>query len=284
MKFYYINSRNERVNFYEYPYIFQEGNLLDYEYSYTKIEGQYFNTVKNIKKGIQERNIKIAVAADARLTLAERKNLYKAAVNHLLEVVDYDVISGVNGRICTDTGYYLECQIIASNKTKWEIGAAFMYNTLKVLIPNYAWIKNEEKQFYPQTEPYALSGLDFATDFPFDFASNDAGTALWSIDHYASSHFEMIIYGPCVNPRVLINGYPYQIFTQLESNDYLIINSRDHTVTKYLANGTTANIYNSRQFTPSVFEKIPGGQLTFNWTGDFGFDLVLYVERSEPKW
>ena len=94
----------------------------------------------------------------------------------------------------------------------------------------------------------------------------------------------MTIYGPCENPRILINGYPRQIFTSLESNEYLVIDSRDSTVIKHLANGTTVSVYNSRQFQPSIFEKIPSGLLSIDWTGLFGFDVTLFLERSEPKW
>ena len=53
----------------------------------------------------------------------------------------------------------------------------------------------------------------------------------------------MVIYGPCVNPKVLMNGYPYEVLTTLEKNEYLIINSSEQTIMKYLSNGTIANLF-----------------------------------------
>ena len=94
----------------------------------------------------------------------------------------------------------------------------------------------------------------------------------------------MIVYGPCVNPRILINDQVYEVFTTLESNEYMIIDSRDYTVHKYLANGTVQNLFDNRRLEQSVFEKIPSGLLRINWSGDFGFDLILFLERREARW
>ena len=33
-----------------------------------------------------------------------------------------------------------------------------------------------------------------------------------------------------------------------------------------------------------VFKRIDPGRKKINWSGKFKFDLVLYAERSEPKW
>lgn len=284
MKFYYINSKNERINFYEYPYFIQDCDLLDYKYSYAKEEGNFQNRIVDVKTEIQERTMKIAVLGDKRLPASKQKEQYRNAVNRLFDVINYDVSVSETGRLYTDTGYYIECQILESGKENWQSNPAFMYNSFKLVIPNYAWKRELKKDFYPQPEVIANEGLDFETDFPFDFASTEIGSEIWEIDTEKSSHFKMIIYGPVTDPKVTVNGYPYQVFTKLESSDYLEIDSRNYTITKHMASGSTANLYNSRQFVPSIFEKIPGGKLRIAWNGLFGFELCVYTERSEPKW
>ena len=62
----------------------------------------------------------------------------------------------------------------------------------------------------------------------------------------------------------------------------MIIDSFNHTIIKYASNGTQASIFDLRNKANSVFEKIPGGTLALNWTGLFGFDLIIFNERSEP--
>ena len=58
----------------------------------------------------------------------------------------------------------------------------------------------------------------------------------------------------------------------------------DIPVTKHLSNGTVRNIFAKREKKSSVFEKIPPGELLVSWSGDFGFDVTVYKERSVPKW
>lgn len=273
---YYLNHLNEKIDMVSDCYSIADVPFASHTWDFETEDSSGVERIKKKKKKLQKQSFSMRVANAGLMS-------HDDAYNKLINAFETDILAESPGKLCVDN-QYLECYIYEMSADVIVDGLGSSIHSFKIIASHPFWIQKLTKQFYPQTEPYALSGLNFETDFPFDFASNDAGTALWNIEHYASSHFEMIVYGPCVNPRVLINGYPYQIFTQLESNDYLILNSRNHTVTKYLANGTTANIYNSRQFTPSVFEKIPGGQLTFNWIGDFGFDLVLYVERSEPKW
>lgn len=110
------------------------------------------------------------------------------------------------------------------------------------------------------------------------------GSSTFEVDHIIPSDFEMIIYGPCVNPKVLINGYPYEVLTTLESNEYLILNTLEQTITKYLSNGTTANLFDARGYDYSVFEKMPAGLITVNWSGDFGIDLYVFLKRKEAAW
>ena len=88
----------------------------------------------------------------------------------------------------------------------------------------------------------------------------------------------------CVNPKVLMNGYPYEVLTTLEKNEYLIINSSEQTIMKYLSNGTIANLFDVRGYDYSVFEKIPSGLISVNWSGDFGIDLYVFLKRKEAAW
>ena len=107
---------------------------------------------------------------------------------------------------------------------------------------------------------------------------------IWKVDHYAPCEFLMIIFGPVADPRIVINGHPYQVYDTLLENEYMQIDSRKNTVIKYMANGTRQNLYDLRAKMESVFEPITPGNIAVNWPGSYGFDLTLYLERSEPRW
>lgn len=72
--------------------------------------------------------------------------------------------------------------------------------------------------------------------------------------------------------------------TTLEKNEYLILNTLEETITKYLSNGMTANLFNARGYDYSVFEQIPPGLISVNWSGEFGVDLYIFLKRKEAAW
>lgn len=232
--------------------------------------------IQKVYRTSAEVKIQISIFADSEDEFAE---LY----NKISEILDKDAANGRCGKLYLGD-QYLECMEIEKESQEYDE----FFNTVDMNIcfftPRPFWIQEQTIQLLPQASKQSLSGLDFPTDFPFDFAPEQSGIITKRIDHHATSHFLMRVYGPCTDPRVVINGYPYQIFATLEASDYLEIDSRQHSVIKYLANGTTADLYNSRSFEHSVFEKIPSGQLTINWPATFGVDLILFLERSEPKW
>lgn len=271
----YVSSNNKEYNLVGDRMRVTSGSFHKYKWKAKTREAEFGDTID----GFSKESVSYETTLTIRGPLEERKEF----LNELRDSFEYDITHATPGRIYFGQ-YYINAYVTSSETGVSDIRSCWSKNEIEIYCPYPFWIYEKTFQILPQSSEQSLSGLDFPCDFPFDFAPAQSGILSLEIDHYAASHFQMHIYGPCTNPSVTINGYPYQIYTTLESGDYLIINSRNHTVVKYLANGTTANLYNSRAFKQSVFEKIPCGKLTVNWTGTFGFDLKLFLERSEPKW
>jgi hypothetical protein len=49
-------------------------------------------------------------------------------------------------------------------------------------------------------------------------------------------------------------------------------------------NGGSTNKYNARNKNWNIYQKIVPGANKVIWSGDFGVDMILYVQRSEPEW
>lgn len=288
MNFYYVNHENEKIDFSDFPYRFQEGDLLDWVYSYQTSQVGVKNKTRDYRRDVSTPSVQIGVGPDYTLPPDERQSQWREDVNHLADVMEKDVIAAEDGKLWTDTGYYLRCKIIGSSKSDWTMGGIpFMFNEFQVLCDNPMWIKEYTRQFYPAGTPGSgTSGdfLDFPFDFSFDFSAPESGVESWNIDNYASNDFKMTIYGPCENPRILINGWPYEVTDTLESGEYIVIDSAANTVIKYRTNGTTKDLFNDRGKLQSVFTPIPGGRITVNWSGTFRFDITIYAERTEPRW
>lgn len=265
----YVNAFGDSVELNNANIKLREADFFSYEWDVTEASGKY--TLSKAPKRYE-----------AYIEVTGNSAMKKAKLNNFFEITERDVIADRTGKLYLGE-QYLECYVIQS-KTEPAESPIGVDKNLVILSAKPFWITEEKYIFYAASSPSAASGLDFPFDFPFDFAPEENETEYRTVDHYAPSHFKMLVYGPCVNPKITINGYPRQVFTTLESNEYMIIDSRENSVTKYLANGTTQDIYNSRQFAPSIFEKIPGGQLTFNRSGTFGYEVMFYLERSEPKW
>ena len=288
MDFSYENNRGERIDLSDYPYIFQEGSLLDWAYTYSTDNLVNRDVTYGYKMAAKSIPVKLAVLCDYTIPLEQRKQEWKEAVDHLCDVISADVADDKNGKLYTDTGFYLSCKIVGSQKTDWRMGLPIMFNTLSVLSDKPVWIREETKEFFLQAEisdaASQSNGLDYPCDYQYDYTAQKIGTSDWYIDHYDSSEFLMTIFGPCVNPRILINSYPYEVFDTLESNEYIIIDSRNNSVVKYLVNGTTQDLYDLRAKEQSIFEPIPSGNINFSWSGAFGFNITLFIERNEPRW
>ena len=120
-------------------------------------------------------------------------------------------------------------------------------------------------------------------EFPFDFCT-ETGEEVLINPSFNDSNFIMTIYGFAENPQLNIAGHPYKVEATINEGEQLVINSLTHTVQKIGRLGEITNLYNARGKIYSVFKKIPPGTNTLQWSGGFGIDIILFDERSEPKW
>ena len=103
-------------------------------------------------------------------------------------------------------------------------------------------------------------------------------------DHFKECNFKMIIYGPVVNPQVIIGGYKYYVEIVLIEGEYLEIDSAGETVIKVMATGLKVDCFHNRSKKDNVFRPIQTGNHQVSWSGKFDFDVLLLQERSEPRW
>lgn len=271
---YYLSGEGRKKLYLDrVPYWMQTGDFMDYQWDYTARNRR----ITGFSKDVQEHDLTISVFGNT----AEE---YEANLQQMHDIFEGDVRGMTPGRLYVGN-YYLTCYIAASAKADWEYNCGILDNTLTLATDYPHWVQEETQKFFPQQGAGAGSGLDYPYDYPYGYTPGASGTASWVTGHYTASDYQLVLYGPCENPRVLVNGRAKGVYDILDPSDYVVIDSRTHTVVKYLANGTQQNKYDYRvKEGTSMFEKIPGGTLALNWSGLFGFDLTLYKERSEPLW
>lgn len=257
------------------PVRIKEANYHNYAFQYDGSSRQYGVKIGKFKKTPCEYKTKLFFYG----SVEERAS----NIEKLQDECAYDIQNMRPGKLIWNN-WYIECYVLESSTYPHDDIQGITVMDIVFLCPYPFWIQEEKKQMIPWEDAEDDNGMDYPYDYPFDFSVIEKNSTKWVVNHNAPSDFKMIVYGPCENPKVIVNGYPYQVFTMLDASDYMIIDSKNHEITKYLANGTKENLFNSRQFEPSVFEKIPSGELSIIRAGNFGVDITVMKERSEPKW
>lgn len=204
-------------------------------------------------------------------------------LNEFFEACERDILEMKQGTLYIGEqylkGYFIQRETVPSEEF-------YGYEQSGVFLAPYPFYITEETRQFPPISAGDVEEefLDYEYDYDYDYTAQDGGNIIWKVDHFAPCEFLMTIYGPAVNPYVTINGHIYQVYTELSDNEYLKIDSRENSIMKYLANATQKDIYDLRRKDQSVFDPITPGNISVVWPGEYGIDLTLFCERSEPRW
>lgn len=252
----------------------RSANFHDYSWTPQIVQQQYGERVTRFDK--------MSAAYTAILDISGSETSRRQTLNNLHAAFDADIFALTPGKILHGD-YYIQCYITYSS-TYYD--NPWTQNEITIYCPYPFWVKENLFEFLKQEEtPDANNFLDYDYDFDYDFESDLTGQALISNPGAGGANFKLIFYGDCVDPYMVIDGVTIGVNTTVLSGEYLVIDSRDHTVYKIANNGTKTNCYNNRVKTSvSIFEKIAPGEHSVVWPGTYGFDLIVFEERSEPLW
>ena len=267
----YKNHQNEVFNFGRDGIFVNSGELHDYAWTVTK-KG---NRVSALDRSVITKKLPVII-------MCETEEQGIAARNRLMEVMEKDVLAMQHGRIMIGD-YYFRCYVTASKKKDYQTSKRFMQVDLTLTSDFPYWVKETTFTFRNIAEAVGGKNLDFAHDHPFDFFSGMGTKEMYNTD-FGATNFRMIIYGACKDPAVYVSGHLYHVECEVGVGEYLTIDSVSKKITITAVDGTVTNVFNMRNRESYIFEKIPSGSNTVTWEGDFGLDITLLEERSEPKW
>ena len=273
----YRNHLGETIAFGQNGIFVNENELHDYAWDYSSENGKVSNFVRNVTK----KSVPVVIAcADPDEGVA--------TINNLMEYAEKDILANKPGKMIVGE-YYYTCYITGSRKKKYSGKRGFIHAELEVVTDSPVWVKEIASSFLKKGTGEAANGgegknLDYPFDFPYDFASITANASIVNTS-FASSDFEMHIFGPVQEPVIYINDHLYELTGNIEAGEIVTINSKSKTIIKTDAKGAQSNFFRHRGKESYIFEKIAPGENTVNWNSNiFGFDITLFEERSEPKW
>lgn len=273
----YINSQGKEINLLSAKIRVKDGNFSSYAWKYNLTKANNSNKVESFYKDPVLYDISIAFKG----TLQEQKN----ALNEFTNIVEYDIRNRAAGKLIhgdySINGYFFSSSVQPTDK-------GYALKTTQFIGESGEWNKIERKSFFAKPTEVKDDTLDYPYNYPYDYTLRKIGTEFWDVGTAGASKFEMIIFGPCTNPEVIINNHSYIVNTTLQAGEYLIITNnaagpQSNVIIKFLNNGTQESCFNLRGKEQSAFESI-SSPLNIRWSGTFGFDLILFTDRSEPKW
>ena len=272
----YTNHLNEELIFGKNGIFVNYNELHDYLWNYQ----ERGDKISYFSRGIVSKNVPVVVACQD-----PEKGIQ--VINALMEYTERDILAKEPGKIYLGD-YYLNCYVIGSVKGDYLAKRGYLKADLRVLTDQPAWIKETIFRFSngsAGTGSLSIGqNMDYSFDYPVDYTNPYASRTVYNTG-FVGSDFRMIIYGECSNPRISIGGHVYEVTCgQIGAHEYLTIDSRKKTIALTQANGSTVNKFKFRNRESYIFEKISSGESQVVWDGNITFDVILYEERSEPKW
>lgn len=248
-------------------------DLRDYSWSYETINDR----ISRFYRPVKSRKIPLVVSCNSDSEAVTVKN-------RLLEFAETDISVIIPGKIFVGD-YYTNGYITASAKGNYMITKRLCEIDLTLTSDNPAWYK-ETKHTFVSGESSTVGvgeGTDYPYDYQYDYALSMTGKRIAS-DAVGGSAFRLLIYGEVTDPVVVIGGHVYSVNGQVKAGEMLLIDSLSKTITLTTALGNKINWFDKRNRESYIFEPIPAGMQSVNWSGNFGFDLTVIEERSEPRW
>ena len=274
---YYLNGAGKKLDFTQIPYLMETGDLLDFEWQYnsTTNHNSFGGKISDFTKSITSKTINMSV-------FAWSEAAYKTALNDLIDAIEYDLIRLKPGKLYLN-GNYLRCYITAGKFEDWESPIDFLNLELTITTEYPMWITEREWNFTPGAAT-VKNAKRYPGRYPYRYASG-AASGIINQPSNSPAHFQLVMHGPVADPQCQIAGKTYGVVdTVLGDDEYVVIDSDKNTVTLFCSDGTTQNIYNKRTRGNSVFERLPSGVLDVHWAGGFLLSIVVFEERSVPRW
>ena len=203
----------------------------------------------------------------------------KTFLNVLHAAFEHDIVTMTPGKI-THGMFSIDCFITAVS-TYYE--DPWTQQTLTIYCPNPFWRRENIYNLHMEETESTYEYLDYPYDYPFDYQMTLSGYAMIDNPAVKPSDWRLTFKGPVSEPFVVIGERHISVDTVIGSEEEIVIDSTNKTVTKY-GFGEAVNLFNARNKVSDFFDPLPGGEHRVIWPGTYDIDIIIYEERSEPLW
>lgn len=272
---YYDRNNVLKLTLNQYPYYTELGDLKDWVWSFN----QQYGKINTFRRSKQDYELLIGIAGNS-----------KTQHDVLTDIFNADVIAGAPGKLVIN-GWSLPCYIVeAEHAYALDLDRQ---NKYAVLSTTSTWVRTETKS-YNGVPGGGGADIDLGRDYSYENSILGRGYNYGysaAESHYASidlpgtgNGYEVVIYGPQVNPIIYLDNQPIQVNVTLSNTERLqiISNGSVKTIKILTPSGaeTDAFVYRDKEHSP--FLEL--GQHTDLTYGQIRFDFTTIERRSEPTW
>nr|DAZ34112.1 MAG TPA: tail protein [Caudoviricetes sp.] len=211
-----------------------------------------------------------------------------ATLDLLRRLADADMAAGTPGTLVADGEWETRAWIAKSEPQ--SITPTMVETQLTIVLADGVWRRGTTEHHDPRADK-AGGDLDYPYDYPHDYAGMSILDTVTNATGMPQP-VKLTIFGPCVNPYIIIGTNRYEVDATIPAGSRLEIDaaSDSRTVTMISDTGLRTNLFGKavrgtgRGSGTYIFEPLPPGMSTISWAGGFKFDLTAIEERSEPPW
>ena len=276
MQLIYECSDGTKIDLMSFPIVAQNPEVLtESSWKYSAISAaNNIGKITKFYKDVQECTLTLSIMADS-------EEQFNEIMYRLHRAFEKDVRSLNPGKIWWND-WSKEVFAYETGNESYEEGFEAVEKKVKILSANPQWIRTKTWQFVEFGEE------EGAIDFNFDYDDLDFGreemVEVIENDCIDKANFEIVFYGPAINPAITIGDHVYELLVDLDEYEFATVDSRKKEIYKYSANGQKENIFHLRSRESYVVEPIPAGVTSLSRDRNTKVDVTLYDERGEPVW
>ena len=271
----YVNSSGASIVLNQGPYLISSHDLRDFSWE---------RKVTNRPSGVGGRVTFSRPVQEKRISIGIRgRELFAKNAAALMALTEPDILNNTPGRLYLGDQYLICFLAVASKVNRYAEKSNWVSKDLTVLVTEPFWNTEVTQHFLIGAPDTVEKAKRYTGRYPYRYIAEFASRALHS-SHYTTSPMIITIYGPVVNPRIVIGGKEYKVTAEIIENQRIIIDQINKTIVAKNPDGQETNLFDYRDKENDVFARLEAGTQHVIYTGEFGFDITVIQQRSEPSW
>lgn len=201
-------------------------------------------------------------------------------INKIIDIFSADTINNQYGKLYIN-GWYIRCRhvglpaVVAYDEERTKVSLSFYAPSFEFTKGRLITLSEE----ITSTEEF----LDFPFGFAFDLSGMNVVKGTFINEQAFPADFILKFKAQSDSVDILIGDNSYIVNESVNANETFVINTEEKQVYKEGDYGRI-NLFDKTSDSCDIFAKIPSGEQTTSWVGNFSISLLLLEHRSVPLW